>query len=122
MLKDAARHRFDVLMAWYVNQPAHTMQDLVPTFAALQQAGIDLYVKEQGVDTTTPSGRALFEMAGIFAAFDRTMTRARASRHRPREGSRQARPPQDQSGSRRRDSRSVGQRAQHGVCLTSSSD
>jgi DNA invertase Pin-like site-specific DNA recombinase len=64
MLKDAARRQFDVLMAWSVDQLAHSLQNLVPTLGALQKAGIDLYLKEQGVDTMAASSRALFEMAG----------------------------------------------------------
>jgi DNA invertase Pin-like site-specific DNA recombinase len=78
MLRDAAGRRFDVLMTWSVEQLGRNLQDLVATLTALQKAGVDLYLKEQGVDTTTPSGRALFEMAGIFAAFERAMVRMRA--------------------------------------------
>jgi DNA invertase Pin-like site-specific DNA recombinase len=94
MLKDAARRQFDVLMAWSVDRLGHNLQDLAPTFTTLQQAGIDLYLKEQGVDTTTPSGKALFEMAGIFAAFERAMIRARvqAGIDRAREAGRLGRP------------------------------
>ncbi len=77
MLKDATRRQFDVLMAWSVDRLGSSLQDLVGTLAALQAAGIDLYLKEQEVDTTTPSGRALFQMIGILAEAERAMIRER---------------------------------------------
>jgi DNA invertase Pin-like site-specific DNA recombinase len=41
--------------------------------------GIDLYLHQQHVDTTTPSGRALFQMMGVFAEFERAMIRERVN-------------------------------------------
>jgi len=77
MLKDATRRHFDLLMAWSVDRLGRSLQDLVATLADLQAAGIDLYLREQAIDTTTPSGRALFQMLGVFAEFERSMIRAR---------------------------------------------
>ncbi len=77
MRRDATRRQFDVLMAWSVDRLGRSLQDLVVTLAVLQAARIDLYLKEQSVDTTTPSGRALFQMIGIFAEFERAMIRER---------------------------------------------
>jgi DNA invertase Pin-like site-specific DNA recombinase len=50
---------------------------LIATLADLQAAGIDLYLRQQAIDTTTPSGRALFQMLGVFAEFERAMIRER---------------------------------------------
>jgi DNA invertase Pin-like site-specific DNA recombinase len=77
MLKDATRRRFDLLMAWSVDRLGRSLQDLVATLADLQSAGIDLYLRQQAIDTTTPSGRALFQMLGVFAEFERAMIRER---------------------------------------------
>src|SRR5260221_14757018 len=55
LLKDAARRQFDVVMAWSVDQLAHSLQNLVPPLGALQKAGIDLYLQEQGDDTLAAS-------------------------------------------------------------------
>jgi DNA invertase Pin-like site-specific DNA recombinase len=77
MLKDATRRHFDVLMAWSVDRLGRSLQDLVVTLADLQSAGIDLYLRQQAIDTTTPSGRALFQMLGVFAEFERAMIRER---------------------------------------------
>ena len=43
----------------------------------LHAKGIDLYLHQQGLDTSTPSGRALFQMLGVFAEFERAMIRER---------------------------------------------
>ena len=77
MLKHAAQGRFDLLMAWSIDQLGHSLQDLAVTFAQLQSAGVDLYLKEPMVDTTTPSGRVLFEVIGMFAQFERALARKR---------------------------------------------
>ena len=38
---------------------------------------IDLFLHQQGLDTTTPSGKAMFQMLGVFAEFERAMTQER---------------------------------------------
>lgn len=77
LLKDATRRRFDVVMAWSIDRLGRSLQHLVVTLADLQASGIDLYLRQQAVDTTTPSGRALFQMLGVFAEFERGMIRER---------------------------------------------
>jgi DNA invertase Pin-like site-specific DNA recombinase len=77
MLKDATRRRFDLLMAWSVDRLGRSLRDLINSMSDWQAAGIDLYLREQAVDTTTPGGRALFQMMGVFAEFERAMIRQR---------------------------------------------
>ena len=43
----------------------------------LHAKGVDLYLHQQGLDTSTPSGRAMFQMMGVFAEFERAMIRER---------------------------------------------
>jgi DNA invertase Pin-like site-specific DNA recombinase len=43
----------------------------------LHAKSVDLYLHPQGLDTTTPSGRAMFQMLGVFAEFERAMIRER---------------------------------------------
>ncbi len=62
----------------------------------LQAAGVDLYLDRQGIDTTTPGGKALFQMMGVFAEFERAMIRERINAGLARakkEGKRLGRPP-----------------------------
>jgi DNA invertase Pin-like site-specific DNA recombinase len=49
------------------------LQHLVTFLSELQASGCDLYLHRQGLDTSTPAGRALFGMMGIFAEFERAL-------------------------------------------------
>jgi DNA invertase Pin-like site-specific DNA recombinase len=77
LLKDATRRRFDVLMAWSVDRLGRSLQDLVAFLGEIHASGVDLYLHVQGVDTTTPAGRALFQMLGVFAEFERSIIQER---------------------------------------------
>jgi DNA invertase Pin-like site-specific DNA recombinase len=56
-----------------VDRLGRSLQDLVSFLAELRAVGCDLYLHQQGVDTTTPAGRALFQMLGVFAEFERAI-------------------------------------------------
>jgi DNA invertase Pin-like site-specific DNA recombinase len=75
--KDAAHRRFEMVMAWSVDRLGRSLQDLVTLLSELHALGIDLFLHQQGVDTTTPAGKALFQMMGVFAEFERAMIRER---------------------------------------------
>jgi DNA invertase Pin-like site-specific DNA recombinase len=77
LLKGVARRDFDLVAAWSVDRLGRSLQDLVATLGELQAKGVGLYLHQQGIDTTTPAGKALFQMLGVFAEFERTMIRER---------------------------------------------
>lgn len=77
LLKDAARRQFDVAMAWSVDRLGRSLTDLIGFMDDLKSLNIDLYLHQQGIDTTTPSGRAMFQMCGVFAEFERAMIQER---------------------------------------------
>jgi DNA invertase Pin-like site-specific DNA recombinase len=79
LLNDAARRQFDVAMAWSVDRLGRSLTDLVGFMDELNALGIDLYLHQQGIDTTTPSGRAMFQMCGVFAEFERAMISERVT-------------------------------------------
>lgn len=76
---DAMRRKFDVVAAWSVDRLGRSVQDLIGFLTDLQGAGIDLFLHQQGVDTTTAGGKALFQMMGVFAEFERSMIRDRVN-------------------------------------------
>lgn len=76
---DAARRRLDVVMAWSVDRLGRSLQDLVGFLGDVDAQGVDMYLHQQGVDTTTPGGKALFQMMGVFAEFERSMIRERVA-------------------------------------------
>ena len=77
LCQDATRRRFDVIAAWSVDRLGRSLQDLVGFLGDTHGAGVHLYLHQQAVDTTTPAGRALFQMMGVFAEFERAMIRDR---------------------------------------------
>ena len=73
MLKQGVQAKYDVVMAWDVSRLSRSLSDLVSTLDDLHACGIDLYLHQQAVDTTTPAGKAMFQMCGVFAEFERGM-------------------------------------------------
>lgn len=79
LLKAVARREVNMVAAWSVDRLGRSMQDLVAFLEDLRGHGADLYLHQQALDTTTPSGRALFGMLGVFAEFERAMIRDRVN-------------------------------------------
>jgi len=77
LLKDAARRKFDILAAWSVDRLGRSLQHLVETLSDLHATGVDLFLHQQALDTSTPTGRAMFQMAGVFAEWERSTIRER---------------------------------------------
>ncbi len=77
MLQDAVRRSFDVLMTWAVDRLGRSLPDLIGCMQELHGAKVDLFLHQQAIDTTTPAGKAMFGMLGVFAEFERSMIQAR---------------------------------------------
>jgi len=77
LLKAVTRRKIDMVAAWSVDRLGRSLQDLVGFLGELHAAGVDLYLERQGVDTSTPAGRALFQMLGVFAEFERALIQER---------------------------------------------
>jgi len=95
MLKDAVRRKLDLIMAWSVDRLGRSLQDLVGFLGDIHVKGVDLYLHQQGIDTTTAAGKAMFQMCGVFAELERAMIqeRVRAGLERARaQGKRLGRP------------------------------
>ena len=95
LLKDASRRKFDLVAAWSVDRLGRSLQHLVTFLGELHALKVDLYLHQQGIDTTTPAGKAMFQMMGVFAEFERAMIqeRVKAGLNRARaKGTRLGRP------------------------------
>jgi DNA invertase Pin-like site-specific DNA recombinase len=75
-------------MAWSVDRLGRSLQALVGFLSELHALRVDLFLHQQGLDTTTPAGKAMFQMMGVFAEFERAMIqeRVRAGLARARSG------------------------------------
>jgi DNA invertase Pin-like site-specific DNA recombinase len=73
MLKAVTRREVDMVAAWSVDRLGRSMQELTTFLGELHGRGADLYLHQQALDTTTPSGKAMFGMMAVFAEFERAM-------------------------------------------------
>ena len=77
MLKGVARKEFDLVAAWSVDRLGRSLQDLIGLLGEFHAKHVDLYLHQQGLDTTTPAGKAMFQLLGVFAEFERAIIRER---------------------------------------------
>jgi resolvase-like protein len=55
--RDATKRQFDLVMAWSVDRLGRSLKDLVAFLSELHALRIDLFLHQQGLDTTTPAGK-----------------------------------------------------------------
>ncbi|WP_020181843.1 recombinase family protein [Methylotenera sp. 1P/1] len=75
--KGAVRKEFDMVAAWSVDRLGRSLQHLVEFLSEIHESGVDLYLHQQGINTGTPAGKALFQMCGVFAEFEKSMIKER---------------------------------------------
>ena len=73
LMAGVARRDCDLVAAWSVDRLGRSLQHLLGVLGELQAKGVDLYLHQQGLDTSTPAGKALFQMLGVFAEFERAI-------------------------------------------------
>ena len=73
MCRALARKEFDLIAVWSVDRLGRSLQDLTTFLSEVHAKKVDLYLHQQGLDTSTPAGRAMFQMMGVFAEFERSM-------------------------------------------------
>ena len=77
MMNSATRREVDGVMFWAVDRASRNLTHLVQMMNDLDAKNVGMYFHQQSIDTSTPSGRAMIQMAGVFAEFERSMTRER---------------------------------------------
>lgn len=75
--KGATRRDFDIVMVWSVDRIGRSLQHLVGFLTELHAKKVDLFLHAQGIDTTTPGGKAMYQMLGVFAEFERSIIQER---------------------------------------------
>ena len=96
LMQAVMKKEVDIIMAWSVDRLGRSLQHLTTLLSDIHSKGVDLYLHQQGIDTTTPSGKMMFQMCGVFAEFERSMVqeRVKAGLERARaKGKRLGRPP-----------------------------
>ena len=77
LLDGVTRRDFDKVMAWSVDRLGRSLPDLLTFMGELKAKGVDLYLHQQSLDTSTPAGKAMFQMLGVFSEFEREIIRER---------------------------------------------
>lgn len=73
LMDDATRRKFDIIAAWSIDRLGRSLQDLVVFLNEINALGIDLYLHQQAVDTSTPAGKLIFHVCSVFAEFERSI-------------------------------------------------
>ena len=73
LIKDAVRREFDLIMCWDISRLGRSLQHLVGFLSEIQSKNVDLYIHQQGLDTSTPMGKMMFQMVGCFAEYERNI-------------------------------------------------
>lgn len=95
LMKMVARKEIDLIACWSVDRLGRSLQHLVSFLGEINERGVDLYLHTQGLDTSTPAGRAMFSMLSVFAEFERSILRQRIMAGLARSTKRAGRPKLD---------------------------
>src|SRR5450432_3696175 len=79
MLRAVNAREFDMVAAWSVDRLGRSLTDLLGILQGLHDRGVDLFLHQQGLDTSTTAGKAMFQMLGVFAEFERGIIRERVN-------------------------------------------
>jgi DNA invertase Pin-like site-specific DNA recombinase len=77
MCKDAIAGKFDIIAAWSVDRLGRSVLHLAQFVEDMRGAGIGLFLLKQGLDSETPTGRAMLGMCSVFAELEREIIRER---------------------------------------------
>jgi DNA invertase Pin-like site-specific DNA recombinase len=77
LMKSATQRKFDLIMCWSIDRLGRSLQNLVEILNEMQSMRIDMFFLQQGMDTTTPSGRMIFSVFGAIGEFERNLIRER---------------------------------------------
>ncbi len=76
-MKDASRRKFDILAFWSIDRLGRSTAQATAALEELIEAGVTIYAHKEGVDGSTPHGKAMLQMAAVFGELERSMIRER---------------------------------------------
>ena len=77
LCKDAVAGKFEVIAAWSVDRLGRSVLHLAQFVEDMRGAGVGLFLLKQGLDSETPTGRAMVGMWSVFAELEREIIRER---------------------------------------------
>jgi DNA invertase Pin-like site-specific DNA recombinase len=77
LIKGAVSKEFDMILVWSVDRLGRSLQDLISFLNEINSVGCNLYIHNSQLDSSTPSGKMLFSLLGVFSEFERSMISSR---------------------------------------------
>jgi len=96
MMEAARKRKFNVLLVWKLDRLSRSLKDLINTLDELGSCGIDFVSYDNNLDTSTPTGKLVFQIVGAVAEFEKDIIRERVIAglaNARRKGKRLGRPP-----------------------------
>jgi DNA invertase Pin-like site-specific DNA recombinase len=96
MIDEARQRKLDVLLVWKLDRLSRSLKDLIGTLDELGHLGIDFISYDNKIDTSSPTGKLVFQVIGAVAEFERNIISERVKaglRNARRKGKRLGRPP-----------------------------
>ena len=73
LIKGSIKKEWDIILIWDVSRLGRSLQHLVSFLEDIHAAHCDLYIHQSGIDTSTPTGKMMFQMCACFSEFERSM-------------------------------------------------
>lgn len=96
MMNQARKRKFDILLVWKLDRLSRSLKDLINTLDELGHLGVDFISYDNNLDTSTPTGKLVFQIVGAVAEFEKDIIRERVKaglENAKRKGKRLGRPP-----------------------------
>ena len=77
LIKGSIKNEWDIILVWDVSRLGRSLKHLVSFPEDIQSANCDLYIHQSGIDTSTASGKMMFQLLSVFSEFERSMIRER---------------------------------------------
>jgi DNA invertase Pin-like site-specific DNA recombinase len=77
MMKMVTQRKIDMILCWDISRLGRSLQHLIEILNELQSLKCDLYFHQNGIDTSTVTGRMIFQICGSLAEFERNLIRER---------------------------------------------
>jgi DNA invertase Pin-like site-specific DNA recombinase len=68
-----------MVASWSVDRLGRSLTDLLSILQNLHEKGVGLFLHQQGLNTSTTAGKAMFQILGVFAEFERGIIRERVN-------------------------------------------
>jgi DNA invertase Pin-like site-specific DNA recombinase len=77
LLEDARKRRIDGILVWKLDRFGRSLKSLLNMLEELRSLGVQFVSYTENLDFSTPTGRAMANLIGVFAEFERDLIKER---------------------------------------------